>query len=294
MSSTSSTTTRLSPSEIKFILDGISCGVRSDGRGLLETRHQSLIHGVLPTTHGSCQFHGSFYGTDIVCGIKLEVGNNTLIANKSDLFDVSVDLSATSRGDLFGQGEANRRVETRGRELADQVLTILQDTLPPLPIIEGKIYWIVYIDIVCFGDGGNLLDAIMLTIYNALKHTIIPKTFIIQQGPENNNSSNNLLVDFDVDPNPRNGIIMDVSSLCISTTIWTVNNKLLLDPTPEEEVCCESSIIVLTRASDGCMKRCIKRGSGELSPQILLTAISLGLSLGKQMLKASTVEYEDL
>ena len=88
---------RLSASEAKFIHDGITQSIRSDGRGLLDLRHVFIKLSLLPQANGSARVRSKFSSTDVLCGVKFEVG-----AMKEAPLQCSVEMGALSRSDLFG------------------------------------------------------------------------------------------------------------------------------------------------------------------------------------------------
>lgn len=71
---TASTTPSLSPAELSYIVDGLrgAPATRSDGRGLLEPRDIGVEYGVAPAANGSARVR--IGGTEVVAGVKLEVG----------------------------------------------------------------------------------------------------------------------------------------------------------------------------------------------------------------------------
>jgi hypothetical protein len=63
---------KISRAERQFLEHGVLQGVRADGRSNLDYRHFVLETGILSHTNGSARLKLS--GTDIIVGVKLEVG----------------------------------------------------------------------------------------------------------------------------------------------------------------------------------------------------------------------------
>ena len=89
-------------------------------------------------------------GTDVLCGVKFEVGS----IDEASL-NCTVELGSLARADLFGQAEATKRAERRGVELADMLSYWLEGTIQLPSLISNRLKWIAFIDCEVFGDGGS-------------------------------------------------------------------------------------------------------------------------------------------
>ncbi|KAH9259325.1 hypothetical protein BASA81_002368 [Batrachochytrium salamandrivorans] len=228
---------RLSASEVKFERDGIALGVRRDGRGLLDSRHVNLQVNLLPQANGSSRVRTMLAETDLLCGVKLEVGQ---FADQA--VQCSVDLGAIARTDLFGQVEAQKRAERRGLELADQILTWLSSSvsLPPA-LIPNKVRWVLFVDVVVLADGGNLLDLISLAVYAALCNARVPVAVNKQDDDDNDGEGAD---DFDINPDILSAERLSVDQLTLAVTCWVISGQVVCDPTPEEEACADCGLVI--------------------------------------------------
>lgn len=269
---------RLSASEVKFERDGIALGVRRDGRGLLDSRHVNLQVNLLPQANGSSRVRTMLAETDLVCGVRLEVGQ---FADQA--VQCSVDLGAIARTDLFGQVEAQKRAERQGLELADQVLGWLAGSvcLPPA-LIPNKARWVLFVDVVVLADGGNLLDLISLAVYAALCNARVP---VAVSKPEDEDDNGDGAEDFDINPDILSAERLSVDQLTLAVTCWIISGQVVCDPTPEEEACADCGLVVAVSRL-GEVASVHKLGAGKvlgsvLSNQVLPTAMSLAKQLFK-------------
>eukprot|EP00128_Syssomonas_multiformis_P018211 Colp12_sorted_trinity150504_noHs@17687 len=92
----------LSASEASYIINGIEQDIREDGRRRKDYRHFTIETGVVSNTNGSARLRlGS---TDILVGVKAEIGEPTIESPHNGRVVVSVDCSATSSPSFEGRG----------------------------------------------------------------------------------------------------------------------------------------------------------------------------------------------
>ena len=105
--------------------------------------------------------------------------------------------------------------------------------LKTLIIIPGT-SWILNLKVIVIDNGGNLLDCICLAIRNALYTTQIPKVSVQQV---DGNYDYDLLDEFEY--------LKIRDMVPISTTVYQIGNAIIIDPTLEEELCCDARVSVL-------------------------------------------------
>jgi exosome complex RNA-binding protein Rrp42 (RNase PH superfamily) len=266
---------RLSPSEIKFIYDGIAQGLRADGRSLFDARHMFLRLSLLPNANGSCRLRIRYSTSDVLCGIKLEIAG----ANASP-FECNVELGALARSDLLGPVEASKRAERRGVELADKIRSWLERSLTLPTLIDEKSRWVCQIDFTVLGDGGNLHDLLFLACYCALRDTRIPDVIVNEDG-----------TDFDISPEFSAARHLEVDELSLPVSCWFVANKCLIDPSAEEESCAGGACVVEC-AKNGDIKMLSKLGNGAYDSALYFEAISAASAFMKRVLKFVDMEMK--
>ena len=268
MNLTELTGVRLSPSEIKYVHDGVRQGIRRDGRNLIDLRHLQINTGLLPQANGSARIRTMLSGTDVLCGVKFEVGS----IDEASL-NCTVELGSLARADLFGQAEATKRAERRGVELADMLSYWLEGTIQLPSLISNRLKWITFIDCEVFGDGGNLQDIISLATYCALRDARLPATLVNEDE-----------TDFELNPDFDASIRLFNDKFALTCSCWSVNGILLADPTPEEEACSDCAICVSFSRS-GNIRSISKIGGGVIEPKKLEDVISITSSISKHLIK---------
>ena len=127
------------------------------------------------------------------------------------------------------------------RSLCDIVLQSGMFSLENLCIESDKAVWILYIDLLCICNDGNLFDACLLAIVSALKTLKLPHTCLGKNDDtvyiDNRNEGNyyRLSLQFDLLP----------------LTMGILDGKIIVDPTLDEEGLLTDIIhIVLNNAGD--------------------------------------------
>ena len=100
--------------------------------------------------------------------------------------------------------------------------------LKKLVIKEGEKVWTVYIDVYPINDDGNLIDAASIASVAALQKSFIPE--IDKDGH----------VDYGNKTNKKIPLLDNVTP--ISFSFFKLGNSILIDPTREEEECCEARV----------------------------------------------------
>jgi exosome complex component RRP43 len=104
-----------------------------------------------------------------------------------------------------------------------------------LCIKEGKLVWVLYIDLICLNNDGNVQDACCLAMISALKSVRLYE------------------MDYDLDENkilikkPLNIIGLKLYSEPVCTTLFSLEDNILLsDPNKQEEDFMRAFIIICT------------------------------------------------
>ena len=162
--------------------------------------------------------------------------------------------------------------------------------LEDLCIEKGKFVWVLYIDLTCLNYGGNILDVSVKAMTSALKNVMVPKASVIKQEDDNSD----VTVQLEISPESNFRRPLKLGNVPISHTICLFENKLLLDPTAEEEELCTSVTIVLTTDNEVCHLH--KPGGTAVAPDQLQKCISLSKKHSKSVQKlieaASNVQLE--
>ncbi|CAH1270099.1 EXOSC7 [Branchiostoma lanceolatum] len=171
----SSTLGVLSDAERLFIVHGVQDDLRSDGRACEDYRHVEVETDVVSNTSGSARLR--LGNTDILVGVKAEMGEPDPGRPKEGKLEFFVDCSANASPEFEGRG---------GEELAIEVSNALQRIfsskstldLTALCIIPAGQCWVLFVDVLVLECGGNLFDAVSLAVKAALFSTRLPTVIV--------------------------------------------------------------------------------------------------------------------
>ncbi|GCC29572.1 hypothetical protein chiPu_0008015 [Chiloscyllium punctatum] len=138
----------LSEAEKVYVMHGVQDDLRIDGRGCEDYRHTEIETDVVSNTSGSARV--KIGHTDILVGVKAEMGTPKLERPYEGFLEFFVDCSANATPEFEGRGG-----EDLGTEIANTLYRLLE----------------------C---GGNLFDAISLAVKAALHNTRIPKVRVLE------------------------------------------------------------------------------------------------------------------
>ncbi|KAJ8041464.1 Exosome complex exonuclease RRP42 [Holothuria leucospilota] len=265
--------TQLSDGEKTFIIHGVLDNLRNDGRTCENYRQIEVECGVVSNTSGSSRLRLS--NTEVLVGIKAEMGQPKPQSPKTGFLEFFVDFSANASPEFEGRGgnDLSEDMSTRFAEVF-QTNNILD--FESLCIIPGQCCWVLYIDIVLLECGGNLLDAMSLAVKAALANTRIPKVTVLRdsEGGE----------DIEVSDDPDGYHTLEISKVPLFVTLSKIGQKHVVDATLEEEACCSASLVVSVNSS-GDFTGMVKKGSSSLSNDsihdMLVTAKKVGIQLHK-------------
>ncbi|XP_013194741.1 exosome complex component RRP42 [Amyelois transitella] len=223
----------LSPSEKVYILHGVQDDYRSDGRSNIDYRPMELETDVVSHASGSARLR--LANTDILVGVKTEIDVPSPDKPGLGKIEFFVDCSANATPEFEGRG---------GEQLANSISNMMQKAyhssqafdLKQLCIFEGKQCWKLYVDILILECGGNLCDAVSLTVKAALFNTRIPfvKAALMDGGN----------VDLQLSDDPFDCKLLDAGSAPLLVTLCKIGEKCVVDPSAEEESCSVISLIV--------------------------------------------------
>ncbi|TPX47096.1 hypothetical protein SeMB42_g03469 [Synchytrium endobioticum] len=309
----------VSVSEQDYILRGVACNIRGDGRKNHEFRPIFLETGIISQASGSSRVKSDI--TDVVVGIKFEVetfGSRTDDDQGDDyaddrgigrgaddpLHDAADDIDA-DQGAIQDRGRVVCNVEcspsasrsTDRRELENMALEYSEFMnrvlnaphggidLKALLIVPKTSCWVIYIDVLVLDMGGSLLDTIFLATRAAMGNARMAKVLLEQVGGR---------YEYDISDDETE-IVKGWEDIPITITFYKIGERFVVDASIMEELCSESRFVVaINRHGRLCAVQ--KAGLGRISPnlmtQILQTAPSIGLSVMKRLERYLTIETE--
>lgn len=218
------TTSQITGQRIKKYLQE---GKRFDKRNPEEFREILIETGISKNAEGSAKV--KLGNTEVFVGIKMDVSEPYPDSPKSGNLMVTAELLPLS-SPRFEYGPPKFEAIELGRVLDRGIRESKFIDFEKLCIEEGKKVWNVFIDIYSINDDGNLFDAAGIAILAALKDAKIPK-YDEEEGK----------VLFGELTDKKIPLIKDVP---ISITIHKIGEKLLVDPTKEEEDLSEARITI--------------------------------------------------
>ena len=236
-------TSRLTGDRIKeYLLEG----KRFDGRKLDEFRDITIETGVSKNAEGSARV--KIGKTEVIVGIKMAVSEPYPDSPDQGNLMVTAELLplSSSRYELGPPKiEAIELARVTDRAIRESKFIEFEK----LCIKKGEKVWAVFIDIYSINADGNLIDAAGIGVIAALKNTKIPKYDSKEEKIVYGESSNKSLP-----------LKKDVP---ISITFHKLGEKLIVDPTREEEDVSETRITI--GSSKGVISSMQKGNSKELN-----------------------------
>nr|SVE85742.1 EOG090X0CWA [Daphnia pulicaria] len=276
----------LSEAEKAFIHHGVQDDLRCDGRTRLDYRPIILETGLVSNASGSARLR--LANSDILVGVKVELASPFPDKPKEGRLEFFVDCSANATPEFEGRG---------GEDLANEICRFLQrsyasgDTinLSELSVLTGQQCWVLYVDILILECGGNLYDAVSLAVKSALYATQIPSIKVATMDGDQ--------PELELSDDPYDTKRLNTENIPCVVTLMKIGNHYLVDPTPEEE-CCSSSGIVVAVSGNKKITAVRKIGSGSLHPDSLVSMLKTGSEVGavvntilmKKLLEEETLE----
>ncbi|MDD3177948.1 MAG: exosome complex protein Rrp42 [Candidatus ainarchaeum sp.] len=247
------------------VLKLIKEGKRLDGRNLDEFRNLEIKTGVIPSAAGSAWV--KLGNTEIIAGIKFAVGSPYPDSPDEGSMSLNLELTGISSPDFFTGPPQIDAIEY-GR-VADRALRSSEFIdFKKLSIVSGEKVFVIFIDCIAINADGNLIDATEFAALAALLNTKIP---ILD---ENNNIGKELSSD---------SLPIDLNKIPLSITFEKIDNKILIDPTEEEEFTSN------TRFSLGLIKdtivSCQKSKGGSFSEDEINIMIDLAIKKYDSIIK---------
>lgn len=237
--------------------------MREDKRKFDEYRKIKIEYGVSTSAEGSARV--TLGETIVIAGVKMEIGKPFPDTPNEGVLIVNTELLPLSSPD-FESGPPDikaielARVVDRGIRESGVIDT------NKLCVKKGEEVWMIYIDIYPINNAGNLFDATALAAIAALKDTKLP---ILKEGK--------------VDYKKRGTKALPLSGYPVECTVYSIGNKLLIDPTIEEEDLVEARLTVATIDNKLCAMQ--KGGIKELDQEEIEKMVDLAAKKTEELRK---------
>lgn len=242
----------------------IEKGIREDGRKLDEFRKIKIEYGVSTSAEGSARV--TIGDTVVIAGVKLEPGTPFPDTPDEGVLMVNTELLPLSSPE-FESGppdikaiEVSRVVDRGIRE--SQVIDVKK-----LCIKKGEQVWMLFVDVYPINEAGNLFDAASIAAIAAIKDAKIPV----------------LDKDGKVDYHKKGTKSIPLSGYPLECTVYMIGDKMLIDPTFEEEELVDARLTVATIGNNLCAMQ--KGGSLELEAEQIEKMIDLAAKKTEELRK---------
>jgi len=241
----------------------IEKNLRADRRKLDEYRKIKIEYGVSTSAEGSARV--TMGETVVMAGVKLDLGEPFPDTPDDGVLMVNAELLPLSSPD-FESGPP--RIESI--ELARVVDRGIRESMvidtKKLCVKKGEKVWMIFLDIYPINSDGNLFDAASLAAVAALKDTKMP-----------------FVKDDKVDYKKKTTKSLPLSGLPVECTVHIIGDKLLIDPTNDEEMISEARLTVATIDKSLCAMQ--KGGSRELDEAEIESMIDLAVKKTEELKK---------
>ncbi|KAJ3254636.1 Exosome complex component RRP43 [Boothiomyces macroporosus] len=197
---------------------------RPDGRAVSESRQINFNADPISKCVGSATVKSG--NSMVICGIKAEITTPDPLYPKQGYFIPNLDLPAMCNP-RFKPGPPQQLTQS----LSEQINQLFEKcnifNKEQLAIENGEVCWILYADIVCLNYDGSVMDIALLALFSALKSLTLPLVEYIDGQVKQVDGYRKLEID----------------RVISSTTFCIFDDKLLLDPTDDEEL--EGSILTV-------------------------------------------------
>ena len=249
----------------KRISDLLIQDKRLDGRGLEDYREIKVETGLIERAVGSAQV--SLGKTKVLVGIKMERGAPFPDTPEDGVLTVNVELVPLA-SPTFEAGPPSENAIELARVVDRGIRESKAVDTKKLCIIPGKEVFIVFVDIYVLDHDGNLFDSSALASILALT-TAKMKAYII-------NEENGKL---EYQPGEIN---LPIQNYPIEVTMAKIDNKLVVDPSLEEEEVIDAQITIATGKNDEiCAIQ--KSRPGSLSVEEISQAVNLATKKAKEL-----------
>lgn len=198
---------------------------RLDGRGLLDYREIKVETGIVEQANGSALV--SLGNTKVMVGIKVELGTPFSDKPEEGVLTTNVELTPLA-SPSFEAGPPSVKAIELARVVDRGIRESKSIDTKKLCVIPGKKVFIVFVDIYVLNHDGNLFDA------SALAATLALTTAKIKQ----------FYVEKDEVLYKKNLVNLPIKNHALEVTIAKIANKLVVDPSLEEESAIDAQITI--------------------------------------------------
>lgn len=237
----------------KKMIKLLSSNIRLDGRALDSYRPIQIETGIIDKAEGSASV--LIGNTKVLVGIKIETGEPYPDTPNQGVFTVNAEFLPLAHK-FFEPGPPDEnsielaRVVDRGIRGSNTV------DVEKLVIVPGRLVYVIFVDVYILNHDGNLIDASEYAAMAALLNAKSQRYQATESGEAEKVGET---------------FTLPIKDCAISVTMVKINDKILIDPTSDEESMASAKLTITTTKDD---KVCAiqKSGSGAFTPQEIIDA----------------------
>ena len=249
----------------KRIAELVSKGRRLDGRDITDYREVKLEMGVVERAEGSARVR--LGKTEVMVGIKIELGEPYPDVPKQGVLTVNTELVPLA-SPTFEPGPPNENAIEIARVVDRGIRESKAIALEKLCAVPEKKVFIVFVDVYVLNHDGNLIDASALAALAALLNTKMRKYEVKDDEVEMKSGYTQL----------------PVVNHPIAVTLAKINDKLVVDPSLEEEQIMDARLTITT-GKDGKICAVQKGGYGYFTKEQILEAATIAKEKAEELRK---------
>jgi len=249
----------------KRIAELISKEMRLDGRGIKDYREVNLEMGVVERAEGSARVR--LGKTEVMVGTKIEVGEPFSDVPDQGVLTVNAELVPLA-SPTFEPGPPDENSIELARVIDRGIRWSKAIALEELCAVPGKKAFIVFVDVYVLNHDGNLIDASALASLAALLNTKMRK-YEVKDGEVELKSGYTQL---------------PVRNHPVAVTFAKINDKLVVDPSLEEEQIMDARLTITT-GKDGKICAIQKGGYGYFTKEQIFEAAKIAEEKAEQLRK---------
>lgn len=243
------------------MVEMLAQGKRMDERALDEPRKLTIQTGIVPKANGSAKVN--LGNTEVIAGVKIATGTPFPDTPDKGLLVVNAEILPLSSpyaeaGPPSEDAIELARVVDRGIRESEMV------DLKKLCLIEGKSVVTIFVDCNVMNVDGNLFDATSYAVVSALRTAKMKK----------------YKVEGDKAVATEEWVPVPVERNPVSVTLARLGEKLVVDPTGEEEAAMDMRVTITTE-DEGHICASQKGEASTITPAQILEAADTSLRVGK-------------
>ncbi len=246
-----------------YILKLLESNERLDGRKLDEFRKIEILTNNIKRAEGSARVKVG--KTDVIVGIKMDIGEPYPDVPDEGMLRSGAEFSPIA-SEEFDPGKPGEDAIELARVVDRGIRESHCIDLEKLCLKPGEKVWTVFVDVHIINHDGNLIDASSLASIIALKNTKMPTI-------EDDKVNREMLKEK-----------LPLNHIPITITVGKINDKLILDPTKEEEQVLDSKLTI-SIMEDGKVCSMQKSGNKGFSEEDSKKMIDLAVKKSEEIRK---------